>query len=64
MTGYGFRAVASTALNEEGFNPDAIERQLAQGEINEVCETYNCANILSKRISGNAASPLGPAACM
>jgi len=30
MTGHGFRAVASTILNETGFKPDVIERQLAQ----------------------------------
>ena len=28
-TGHGFRTTASTTLNEMGFNPDAIERQLA-----------------------------------
>jgi integrase len=50
MTGHGFRAVASTALNEEGFNPDAIERQLAHGEINEVRGAYNRARYLPERI--------------
>jgi integrase len=29
MTAHGFRALASTILNEEGFNPDVIEKQLA-----------------------------------
>ena len=28
-TVHGFRAMASTALNEMGFRPDVIERQLA-----------------------------------
>lgn len=28
MTGHGFRTMAATRLNEEGWNPDAIERQL------------------------------------
>ncbi len=50
MTGHGFRAVASTALNEAGFNPDAIERQLAHGEINEVRGAYNRAKYLPERI--------------
>ena len=36
MTGHGFRSVASTLLNETGFTPDAIERQLAHCERNEV----------------------------
>ena len=28
MTGHGFRSMASTLLNEQGWHPDAIERQL------------------------------------
>jgi hypothetical protein len=35
-TGHGFRAVAPTILNEAGFNPDVIERQLAHCERNEI----------------------------
>jgi hypothetical protein len=31
-TVHGFRAMASTALNEMGFRPDVIERQVAQDE--------------------------------
>ena len=31
MTGHGFRSMASTILNEQGWNGDAIERQLARG---------------------------------
>ncbi|QOJ23825.1 MAG: tyrosine-type recombinase/integrase [Gammaproteobacteria bacterium] len=50
MTGHGFRAVASTALNESGlFNPDAIERQLAHGERNEIRGAYNRAEYLPER---------------
>ena len=50
MTGHGFRAVASTALNESGlFSPDAIERQLAHGEKNEVRAAYNRAEYLLER---------------
>ena len=41
MTGHGFRAVASTALNEMGFRPDVIERQLAHCERNEIRGAYN-----------------------
>ncbi len=43
MTGHGFRAVASTILNETGFNPDAVERQLAHCERNEIRGAYNRA---------------------
>ncbi len=37
---HGFRATASSILNEAGFNPDAIERQLAHMESNSVRATY------------------------
>ncbi|TCK30768.1 integrase [Ancylobacter aquaticus] len=40
-TAHGFRATASTLLNESGlWNPDAIERQLAHAERNEVRRAY------------------------
>jgi hypothetical protein len=38
-----FRAVASTLLNEMGFHPDWIERQLAHDERNKVRAAYNHA---------------------
>jgi len=37
---HGFRATASSILNEEGFNPDAIERQLSHQERNGVRAAY------------------------
>ncbi|MDE0410708.1 MAG: tyrosine-type recombinase/integrase [Gammaproteobacteria bacterium] len=37
---HGFRATASSILNESGFNPDAIERQLAHKERNSVRAAY------------------------
>lgn len=46
MTGHGFRSMASTLLNEQGFNRDAIERQLAHAERNNIRETYNFAEYL------------------
>ncbi len=48
-TGHGFRAVASTILNETGFRADVIERQLAHGEANEVRAAYNRAEYLQER---------------
>jgi len=39
-TAHGFRATASSILNEEGFNRDAIERQLAHQERNKVRGAY------------------------
>lgn len=41
VTSHGFRATASTLLNESGlWNPDAIERQLAHVEANAVRRAY------------------------
>lgn len=39
-TPHGFRANASSILNESGFNPDAVERQLAHIERNNVRAAY------------------------
>jgi integrase len=42
MTAHGFRAMASTLLNESGkWNPDAIERALAHGDTNKVRAAYH-----------------------
>jgi integrase len=46
---HGFRRTASTLLNEQGFKPDAIERQLAHGERNQVRGAYNAAQYLPER---------------
>jgi integrase len=48
-TGHGFRATASTILNENGFMPDVIERQLAHSERNAVRAAYNHAQYLTER---------------
>lgn len=40
VTPHGFRATASSILNETGFNPDAIERQLSHMERNGVRAAY------------------------
>ena len=48
-TGHRFRATASTILNEQGWNPDAIERQLAHVERNKVRGAYNRAQYLEER---------------
>ncbi|RDS80908.1 DUF4102 domain-containing protein [Dyella monticola] len=49
MTGHGFRAMASTQLNEMGWSPDVIERQLAHAERNKVRAAYNRAQYLAER---------------
>jgi hypothetical protein len=43
------RATASTILNENGFKPDVIERQLAHCERNKIRAAYNHAQFLSER---------------
>jgi integrase len=48
-TCHGFRATASTILNEHGFVPDVIERQLAHCERNKVRAAYNHAQYLPER---------------
>jgi len=48
-TVHGFRGVASTLLNEMGFDPDWIERQLAHDERDEVRAAYNSAQYLPGR---------------
>jgi len=49
MTGHGFRALASTRLNELGWSPDVIERQLAHAERNKVRAAYNRATYMIER---------------
>lgn len=50
MTAHGFRALASTVLNEEsGFPHDVIERQLAHQETDAVRAAYNRATYLTQR---------------
>jgi integrase len=49
MTGHGFRTIASTLLNEQGWHPDLIELQLAHAERNKVRAAYNRAQRLDER---------------
>jgi integrase len=49
MTGHGFRSIASTLLNEQGYNRDAIEMQLAHSENDSVRAAYNRAQYLPER---------------
>lgn len=49
MTGHGFRAMACSLLNEQGWNRDAIDRQLAHAERNKVRAAYHRAEHLPER---------------
>jgi integrase len=48
-TGHGFRATASTILNEKGFKHDVIERQLAHADNDKVRAAYNHAQYIPER---------------
>lgn len=49
MTGHGFRSLASTILNEKGYPPDVIERQLAHQDEDKIRSAYNRAEYLLER---------------
>jgi|AGTN01.1.fsa_nt_gi Phage integrase family. len=49
FSAHGFRATASTLLNEMGFEGDLIERQLAHQERDATRASYNQAQYLVKR---------------
>jgi integrase len=49
FTPHGIRATASTLLNEMGFRPDIIDRQLAHAERNRVRAAYDRAEHLDER---------------
>jgi integrase len=48
---HGFRSSASTMLNEMGFRPDVIERQLAHVDPNESRSAYNRASYWPERVA-------------
>ncbi len=50
FSAHGFRATASTHLNEMGWSGDAIERQLSHQERSKVRASYNHAEYLAERI--------------
>lgn len=51
MTAHGFRAMAATLLNESGaWHPDAIERQLAHVDGNQVRRAYARGEYWQERV--------------
>ncbi|HCB2777691.1 integrase domain-containing protein [Escherichia fergusonii] len=50
LVAHGLRSIASTAMNERGFNPDVIEAALAHSDKNEVRRAYNRSTYLHARI--------------
>lgn len=49
LVSHGLRALASTTLNEQGFDPDVIEAALAHVDKNSVRAAYNRAQYLERR---------------
>ncbi len=49
LVSHGMRALASTTLNEQGFDADIIESALAHVDRNEVRRAYNRAEYLERR---------------
>ena len=49
FSAHGFRATASTILNEMGYRSDVIERQLAHAERDKVRASYNHAEYMDER---------------
>ena len=49
LVAHGMRALASTTLNEQGFDADVIESALAHVDKNEVRRAYNRAEYLERR---------------
>lgn len=50
LVAHGMRSIASTTLNEQGFDGDVIEAALAHVDKNEVRRAYNRAEYLERRI--------------
>ncbi len=49
LVAHGLRSLASTTLNEQGFDADVIEAALAHVDKNEVRNAYNRSNYLERR---------------
>ena len=49
LVSHGMRSVASTILNEHGWDPELIEVALAHVDKDEVCSAYNRADYIERR---------------
>jgi len=49
LVSHGLRSLASTTLNEQGFEPDLIEAALAHVDANQVRSAYNRTDFLERR---------------
>ncbi|HGO9494552.1 TPA: integrase domain-containing protein [Aeromonas veronii AMC24] len=50
LVAHGLRSIGSTTLNEQGFNPDAIEAALSHSDENEIRRAYNRTDYFEQRV--------------
>ncbi|TNI63129.1 integrase [Aeromonas media] len=50
LVAHGLRSLGSTTLNEQGFNPDAIEAALSHSDENEIRRAYNRSDYFEQRV--------------
>lgn len=50
LVAHGLRSLGSTTLNEQGFNPDAIEAALSHTDENEIRRAYNRSDYFEQRM--------------
>ncbi|KAE9627733.1 integrase domain-containing protein [Aeromonas veronii] len=50
LVAHGLRSLGSTILNEQGFNPDAIEAALSHADENEIRRAYNRSDYFEQRV--------------
>ncbi|MCE9957166.1 integrase domain-containing protein [Aeromonas rivipollensis] len=50
LVAHGLRSLGSTTLNEQGFNPDAIEAALSHTDENEIRRAYNRSDYYEQRV--------------
>ncbi|MGL5293337.1 MAG: integrase, partial [Aeromonas sp.] len=50
LVAHGLRSLGSTTLNEQGFNPDAIEAVLSHADENAIRRAYNRSDYFEPRV--------------
>ena len=50
LVAHGLRSLGSTTLNEQGYNPDAIEAALSHADDNEIRRAYNRSDYFEQRV--------------
>lgn len=50
LVAHGLRSLGSTTLNEQDFNPDALEAALSHADDNEIRRAYNRSDYFEQRV--------------